>query len=153
MSEAQLHSVTDLVIQANRAKPRIFAGDRLNDGDILEDFPDEVIILALAGCDPVACIIVSTLEQSLWLSLLAVAPPFQGKGIGEKTIWQAETVAAERGLAELALDAVEGGNLVPYYLGLGFREESRRTMPIGHWGSSVSFELVKMTRPVPTDRL
>jgi GNAT superfamily N-acetyltransferase len=144
----EIRGITNLVIQANRAKPRIFPADRLREGDLVAEYGTEEILLALSTSEIAGCVILSKLNDALWLSLLAVAPEHQGKGLGRQILAQAERVAADRALSELAFDAVDGGNLISYYQSLGFRERSRNTKPIGHWGAPIPFDLVRMVRPV-----
>jgi ribosomal protein S18 acetylase RimI-like enzyme len=52
----------------------------------------------------------------------AVEPALQRSGIGSRLMDHVETIARERGLAELACDTAEGAaHLVSYYSGRGYR--------------------------------
>jgi len=148
MSPSSLQVMTDLINDANRARPRIFPGDRLAENTIQDDYRDCVAIFAEGPTQLVACVLVKPIESALWLYLLAVSARLQGQGLGRQTILAAGRFAQDASLARLELEAVDSGGLVPYYRKLGFEEATRTLKPAGHWHSSTPFELVKMTRPV-----
>jgi GNAT superfamily N-acetyltransferase len=76
-----------------------------------------------------------------WLSKLATAPGYRGRGLGTLAVRQAISALSAQGADRLYLDCVHGkGFLVDFYRGLGFTTINRRAVQF----STGSFDMVLM---------
>jgi GNAT superfamily N-acetyltransferase len=149
MSAEEISELTDLINRANAGKTRIFPGERLGPNSLLAEYSGCRTLILRQNEQPVGTVTTRKEEEGLMVLLLAVDPSATGQALGSILINHAESLAQEMGLSELRLDAVDHGRLVPYYLGEGFREDSRMLLPEGHWGALVPFHLVRMCREIP----
>lgn len=80
---------------------------------------------ALAGC-----MFLRPEADCLYLGKLAVAPAWQGKGIGKRLLAVAETVARERGLRSIRLDTrIELTGNHAAFAALGFARTAEKSHP------------------------
>ena len=147
MSSEQIAEVTDLVNRANRAYPRVFTMDRLGEGDLVAQYGDNTIALALSSDRIVGTFNYRTDESKFMLLLLAVHPDAQGKRLGDSLVKTACARASELSCKCVEIDVVDFGRLTAFYERLGFVETSRKTLPAGYWTATEPFELVTMQKP------
>jgi ribosomal protein S18 acetylase RimI-like enzyme len=86
--------------------------------------------LALAGADPVGCIIAEEKDGRGYLGRLAVDPALRRQGLARRLMLAGEGWARERGLtvAEVQVRIALGGNIA-LFQSLGYREIARRAHP------------------------
>jgi GNAT superfamily N-acetyltransferase len=149
LGEPLLDELVHLVNEANRARIRVFPGDRTSRAG-LASYSNCFALRAIRESRSIGLVLLESREMRLHLSLLAVAPAWQGKGIGSALLARAERYALSLGLEAVSLDVVNRDALVNYYLSLGFVELSRQQMPIGHWGALDAFELLSMSKAAPS---
>jgi len=92
---------------------------------------DTMEIWALDGPDGIeASLALETGEDAVTIWSVAVAPPFQGTGLGSALLGFAEERTVELGRPEIRLftNAKMTGN-VELYLGKGYHETRRETLP------------------------
>ena len=83
-----------------------------------------------------------------WLSKLATAPGYRGRGLGARAVRQAIGALSAQGADRLCIDCVHGtGVLVDFYRGLGFKTIARRNVqfPTG------LFDMVLMELKLPVE--
>lgn len=148
MSGAELAEMRDLVILANADRRDLFPGPRLGPHTLEEQYGDDLAMRIRENGELVACGTVNPKEDALWVYILAVHPAKRGCGLGARLVDAAEAKASAAGKPRLRLQAVETGRLIAYYLRLGFEEEARERMPIGHWGAREPFDLVTLGKSV-----
>ncbi len=144
----ELAEVEHVVNEANRLRRGLFPDDRLGPGSYVQTHSQDRVMTLTVESQLAAVLTLSVHLDALKISLLAVAPAFQGGGLGEALIYDAERLARTEGLAWLRLDAVDHGRLVPYYKRLGFEELRRIAFPAGRWGATDAFEVVSLQRSV-----
>ena len=92
---------------------------------------DTMEIWALDGPDGIeASLALEQSDEAVTIWSVAVAPPFQGTGLGSALLGFAEERAQELGKAEIRLftNAMMSGN-VALYAGKGYLETRRETLP------------------------
>jgi ribosomal protein S18 acetylase RimI-like enzyme len=87
---------------------------------------DRVYVLA-SGAELAGALVIEDQDQALFTENIAIAPIFQGQGLGRRLMAFAEQYGRERGLRELRLytNEVMIENLA-FYRRLGFEEVERR---------------------------
>lgn len=141
-----LSRVTRLINIANAPFARIFPGERLEANTISEEYGPYNLITVYENDSLVGTMSNIVVDNGLKIELLAVAPEAQGRQIASTIADQAGSFAVALGLPKIWLEAVEIGNLVPYYKRLGFQEDFRKRMPVGYWDSFEEFDLVTLSR-------
>jgi ribosomal protein S18 acetylase RimI-like enzyme len=86
--------------------------------------------LALAGANPVGCIIAEEKDGRGYLGRLAVDPTLRRQGLARRLMLAGEGFARARGLriAEVQVRIALGGNIA-LFQSLGYRETARRSHP------------------------
>jgi GNAT superfamily N-acetyltransferase len=90
----------------------------------------EIGYVALDGDRLAGCMFLRPEEDSLYLGKLAIAPDYQGKGIGRQLFAIAEAVAKERGLKVIRLDTrieLTGNHAI--FSGWGFARTADKSHP------------------------
>jgi GNAT superfamily N-acetyltransferase len=68
-----------------------------------------------------------------WLSKVATAPAFRGRGLGRLAVLKAIGFAYDQQVEQLCLDCVHGnGFLVDFYRGMGFQPIDRQNVEFPH---------------------
>ncbi len=148
LSQSEMREMTTLINLASQPHRRIFPGDRLAPGSIEEGYRDCLAICLRDSNDALAaCVLTKKSGEATWLFLLTVRDDLQGLGVGSTLVDHAAAVAAEEESALLRLEAVDAGNLVPYYQRLGFVIEQLVLCPVGKWGATEEFRLATLARP------
>jgi ribosomal protein S18 acetylase RimI-like enzyme len=145
---ALLSEVTALINVANTVFSRLFPGERLEPNTIADKHREYNLVTVYEDGLLIATMSTIAVDGGLKVELLAVAPEAQGRQVAKLVLDQAGSIAESLGLPKVWLEAVEIGNLVPYYKKLGFTEDLRRRMPLGYWDSFEEFDLVTLSRPI-----
>jgi GNAT superfamily N-acetyltransferase len=146
LSLQRAEEIASVINRANYAFPRIFPGDRISVEGLFKSYGASTLYLARIGSQAVATFALESQEECLRVYVLAVVPEAQGKRLGEAMLAEADRIAVRLGRHFLELEAIDTGGLIAYYVRIGFHEVSRETKPIGHWRSSVPFDLVTLRR-------
>ena len=90
----------------------------------------EIGYIALENGALAGCMFLRPEADCLYLGKLAVAPAWQGKGIGKRLLAVAETVARERGLRSIRLDTrIELTGNHAAFAALGFARTAEKAHP------------------------
>ena len=86
--------------------------------------------VALAGAQPVGCLIAEARAERGYLGRLAVDPGFRRQGLAWRLMLEGERFARDRGLktTEVQVRLALGGNIA-LFAALGYRETDRRAHP------------------------
>ena len=84
---------------------------------------------------------------SYYISVLAVYPQFQGKGIGSKLMNLGRSHAVQRGFSKLSLPSFDDAPVVAFYQRLGFTVAGRSPL-VEHELMQFSGDLLLMTRSI-----
>ena len=107
----------------------IVSGDRTNAPEVEEliSNPDARLLVSIDHGEVIACICVEREESSAYISLFAVHPRLQGKGVGKAILSQAEKFAIEKWAARKIIMVVvsQRYELISYYERRGYVRTGR----------------------------
>ncbi|MDP9238332.1 MAG: GNAT family N-acetyltransferase [Chloroflexota bacterium] len=90
------------------------------------------------------CVRVRFRDDGAWFGLLAVASPWQGRGLASMLVERAESLAGDAGCHTMRLDCAKEVGMPPFYESLGYAVE--RETAGSYYGDKGPFTLVIMKK-------
>ena len=119
--EAVLRLILDAFDYMNGVIDPPSSANRLTVDSLREKARAERAFAVFDGGKPIACMFCEPRADCLYVGKLAIAPQFQGKGLGRQLIGHAEALARELGYRELELQTrVELSGNHRFFSSLGF---------------------------------
>lgn len=131
--EEDVPALVALINEAYRVEEFFVSGPRTNAADVEQLRRSGVFLLSEAEGHPSGCVYVAHRGGRGYFGLLAVAPRFQGRGLGRRLVTAAEDHLRAEGHQEVEILVVDRREeLFPFYAQLGYRVAGEEPFPEGY---------------------
>lgn len=139
--DEEVTRLTGLINAAFAVEQVAFDGDRVDAAGVREYMTAGTFLVAEDGAGLAGCVYIEAKGERSYLGLLSVEPTRQGCGLGRKLMAEAEDFARGAGcrVMDLRVISPRAGQLLPFYLRLGYHETGTRPIP------------AELSSKVPTD--
>jgi GNAT superfamily N-acetyltransferase len=147
--DEDVERLTRLINAAFAVEQVAFDGERADAAGVRGYMRAGTFLLAEDGAGLGGCVYIEAAGEHSYLGLLSVEPARQGRGLGRKLMAEAEDFARGAGcrVMDLRVISPRAGQLLPFYLRLGYRETGTRPIPT-ELVSKVPTHYVLMSKPL-----
>lgn len=147
--DEDVEGLTRLINAAFAVEQVSFDGDRVDAAGVREYMKAGTFLVTEDVAGLAGCVYIEAHGERSYLGLLSVEPARQGCGLGRRLMAEAEGFARGAGcrVMDLRVISPRAGQLLPFYLRLGYHETGTRPIPT-ELVSKVPTHYVLMSKPL-----
>jgi GNAT superfamily N-acetyltransferase len=147
--DEDVEGLTRLINAAFAVEQVAFDGDRVDAAGVRGYMRAGTFLLAEDEAGLAGCVYIEARGGHGYLGLLSAEPARQGRGLGRRLMAEAEDFARDAGcrVMDLRVISPRAGQLLPFYLRLGYHETGTRPIPT-ELSSKVPTHYILMSKPL-----